>query len=205
MNMAIRAKKSGLIARTVSSVDKLPLQILWAMALDGSLCKTDGTVNKKMEVLPLIFPLPSRERVRVRGIGGAKGSLPLTPPPLPSREREPKVKILPATASIWTLRPARDRGLGNPKTLQKGLFSVLTGREWEKDQQRRMEETRWFGGAERGKDQQGPPKLSSEKRKMETKGGVIPVRLYLSTTKLSISAASYFVPNVRKSASRMSS
>jgi hypothetical protein len=68
-----------------------------------------------------------------------------------------------------------------------------------------MEETRWFGGAERGKDQQGPPKLSSEKRKMETKGGVIPVRLYLSTTKLSISAASYFVPNVRKSASRMSS
>jgi hypothetical protein len=88
------------------------------MALDGSLCKTDGTVNKKMEVLPLIFPLPSREKVRVRGIGGAKGSLPLTPPPLPSREREARVRILAASASILAFRPARGRCFGNPKTFQ---------------------------------------------------------------------------------------
>jgi hypothetical protein len=70
MNTAVRIIKGILMAGTVSNINRLPLPIPPAMALDESPCTTDGTANKKMGVLPL-FAVYSVGVYGRRGIGAS--------------------------------------------------------------------------------------------------------------------------------------
>jgi len=73
----------------------------------------------------------------------------------------------------------------------------------ETDQQRRIE-VEQSSGFRREKTERFAKKLSSMKRKKESRWGVAPVKFFLSMNRLPMSWASYFFPNVRKSASMMS-
>jgi hypothetical protein len=72
-----------------------------------------------------------------------------------------------------------------------------------KDQQRRME-VRGVRGNRREKTGRLPQKFLSRKIKEESGWGLSPVKFFLSMSRLPMSWASYFFPNVRKSASMMS-
>ena len=72
-----------------------------------------------------------------------------------------------------------------------------------KDQQRRME-VKGIRGNRREKTGRLSQKFFSRKIKKESRWGVAPVKFFLSMNRLPMSWASYFFPNVRKSASMMS-
>jgi hypothetical protein len=85
------------------------------------------------------------------------------------------------------------------------LFIAKEGgfRFQETDQQRRIE-VEQSSGFRREKTERFAKKLSSMKRKKESGWGVPPIKFFLSMRILPMSWASYFCPNVRKSASMIS-